>query len=64
MGSTMEFLGELVDMPKGTGEQNMVDLAPAVFMQQYLKYAKHNHDEEFQKKIENLETMALQNQNK
>ena len=37
MGSTMSNLGNLLKMPKGCGEQNMLNFAPNVFVALYLQ---------------------------
>ncbi|KAM8819938.1 alpha-2-macroglobulin-like protein 1 [Eudromia elegans] len=41
MGPALQNLGNLLEMPSGCGEQNMVMFAPNIFILQYLKKIKH-----------------------
>jgi len=36
MGQSMDGLGDLLRMPYGCGEQNMIDFAPDVYILKYL----------------------------
>ncbi|KAB7499888.1 Alpha-2-macroglobulin-like protein 1 [Armadillidium nasatum] len=44
LGPTVENLGNLVQMPYGCGEQNMINFAPNIFVVQYLRAS--NQDDE------------------
>ncbi|KAB7500273.1 Ovostatin-like protein [Armadillidium nasatum] len=42
MGPTLDNLGDLVKMPYGCGEQNMINFAPNIFVMQYLDSTDQN----------------------
>ena len=37
MGTSIQGLGSLLQMPYGCGEQNMINFAPAIYIMDYLK---------------------------
>ncbi|KAB7502775.1 Alpha-2-macroglobulin-like protein 1, partial [Armadillidium nasatum] len=45
LGPTIENLGELVRMPYGCGEQNMINFAPIIYILQYLESSGQNTPE-------------------
>ena len=54
-GPSLENLDSLVKMPSGTGEQNLLHFATAVFAAVYMKATNRwNKDPELQKKIEEM----------
>jgi hypothetical protein len=58
MGPAMNNLDNLVKMPYGCGEQNMLNFAPNIFVRNYLK-ATDKHDPELEAK--SLEYMEAGN---
>ncbi|RXG53100.1 Alpha-2-macroglobulin [Armadillidium vulgare] len=50
LGPTIENLGELVRMPYGCGEQNMINFAPIIYILQYLESSDQN-DPELKEKL-------------
>lgn len=56
-GPSLENLGDLVKMPYGCGEQNMVNFAPSVFAAQYMKLTgRIGNNTELQDKIRDVLT--------
>ena len=51
MGPAMNNLDNLVKMPYGCGEQNMLNFAPNIFVRKYMT-ATGKHDPELEKKSE------------
>lgn len=40
LGPSVDGAGDLIDMPGGCGEQKMINIAPAVYMLDYLEITK------------------------
>ncbi|XP_018026231.1 alpha-2-macroglobulin isoform X3 [Hyalella azteca] len=45
LGPTLENLGQLIKMPYGCGEQNMLNFAPNIYVMQYLAASNQGNDE-------------------
>ncbi|CAI9603274.1 unnamed protein product [Staurois parvus] len=55
MGTAMQNLDQLLTMPYGCGEQNMVHFAPNIFVMQYLEKTNQLTDEIKSKATEFME---------
>nr|AGJ71756.1 macroglobulin [Palaemon carinicauda] len=53
---SVDNLGHLINMPYGCGEQNMLNLAPNIFIMQYLEATKQNVPEVMEKLMRYMKT--------
>nr|XP_053636062.1 alpha-1-inhibitor 3-like [Cherax quadricarinatus] len=56
LGQTLENLGSLIRMPYGCGEQNMINLAPNIFILEYLDASRQTTPELRQKLLQFMDT--------